>query len=70
MDFWFYKNFSETNAYKTWQAGLSHIVNSIDPKFFNYELGKPVGFIGFISPFYYLGDAAFVDTGKNIHNRF
>ena len=70
MDFWFYKNFSETNAYKTWQAGLSHIVSSIDPKFFNYELGKPVGFVGFISPFYYLGDAAFVDPGKNIHNRF
>jgi hypothetical protein len=70
MDFWFYKNFSETDAYKTWQAGLSHIVSSIDPKFFNYELGKPVGFVGFISPFYYLGDAAFVDPGKNIHNRF
>jgi hypothetical protein len=29
-----------------------------------------VGFVGFISPFYYLGEANFVDLGKNVHLRF
>jgi hypothetical protein len=33
-------------------------------------MGKPVGFVSFISPFYYLGDASFVDPGTNTHFRF
>lgn len=70
MDFWFYQNFQETRAYKVWQAGLSHLVAKIDPKFFNQEMGRPVGFVGFISPFYYLGDAAFKDSGINTHLKF
>ena len=70
MDHWFYTNFKGTDQYRKWQAGLQLLVDNIDPKFFNYELGKPVGFVGFLSPFYYLGDANFVDSGINIHNRF
>jgi hypothetical protein len=70
MDFWFYKNFKETQQFKIWRAGLDHLINSIDPKYFNYEMNQPVGFVGFLSPFYYLGEASFVDTGKNIHNKF
>lgn len=67
MDHWFYVNFTETHAYRVWKAGLEYLVDNIDPKFFNFEMGRPVGFIGFISPFYYLGDADFVDSGKNVH---
>jgi len=59
MDFWFYRNFKETPQHKVWRAGLRLLVNSIDKKFFNYEQGKPVGFNGFLSPFYCLGRAAF-----------
>jgi hypothetical protein len=70
MDHWFYTNFKETHAWNVWQAGLKHLVDNIDPKYFNNELGRPVGFVSFISPFYYLGDAAYQDTGINNHLKF
>lgn len=70
MDYWFYTNFKETHAYRAWQAGLEFLVDSIDRKYFNYEMNRPVGFVGFISPFYYLGDAAFTDTNSNTHFKF
>lgn len=70
MDFWFYTNFKETHAYQVWEAGLKLLVDTIDPKFFNNERGRPVGFVGFLSPFYYLGPAAYVDTGINNHFKF
>ena len=70
MDHWFYTNFQDTHAYRVWKAGLNHLVDNIDAKYFNYELGRPVGLVGFISPFYYLGDASFQDTGINTHFKF
>jgi len=70
MDHWFYLNFQETHAFKVWQAGLKHLVNSINSKYFNYEMGRPVGLIGFISPFYYLGEAKFQDPGTNLHHQW
>jgi len=33
-------------------------------------MGNPVGFVAFISPFYYLGEANFEDPGTNLHFRF
>jgi hypothetical protein len=70
MDHWFYTNMQETHAYRVWQAGLNYLTTNIDNKYFNKEMGRPVGFVGFISPFYYLGDADFVDPGTNVHFRF
>jgi hypothetical protein len=70
MDYWFYVNFKNTHAYRVWQSGLRYLTDNIDPKFFNNEMGRPVGLVGFISPFYYLGEADFVDSGKNIHHKF
>ena len=70
MDYWFYTNFQGTHVWNVWQAGLKHLVDNIDPKYFNNEMGRPVGFVGFISPFYYLGDAAYQDTGINNHSKF
>lgn len=70
MDFWFFKNFTETTAYKNWQAGLQLITNNIDKKYFNLEQGREVGFVGFISPFYYLGEADYESTGINEFNKF
>lgn len=70
MDHWFYMNFQNTHAYRVWQSGLKYLTDNIDPKFFNNEMGRPVGLVGFISPFYYLGEADFVDSGKNIHFKF
>lgn len=70
MDHWFYTNFQETHAYRTWKAGLGFLTSNIDPKYFNNEMGRPVGFVSFISPFYYLGDAHFEDPGTNLHFKF
>ena len=70
MDYWFYTNFQETHQYLVWKAGLQYLVDSIDKKYFNYEMGKPVGFVGFLSPFYYLGEADFESHGRNDFNRF
>lgn len=70
MDHWFYVNCQETEFFKTWQAGLSYLVHNIDPKFLNFEMAKPVGLIGFVSPFYFLGSTDFVDNGKNIWHKW
>ena len=70
MDYWFYTNFRDTVQYQRWQAGLEHLVKTIDNKFFNKEMGKPVGFVGFLSPFYYLGEADYQSTGANDFFRF
>lgn len=70
MDHWFYVNFRDTHAYRTWQAGLDYLIKNIDDRYFNHEMGQPVGLIGFISPFYYLGEADFVDSGKNVHYKW
>jgi hypothetical protein len=70
MDHWFYTNFQDTHAYRVWQSGLKYLTDSIDAKYFNHEMGRPVGFVGFISPFYYLGEADFEDPGTNLHFKF
>jgi len=70
MDYWFYKNFQDTHIYRVWQAGLELLVNSIDAKYFNTEMGRPVGFVGFISPFYELGPAHYVNSNVNCFNKF
>lgn len=70
MDYWFYTNFQDTSVYRTWQAGLKLLTDQIDTKYFNNEIGRPVGLVGFLSPFYYLGDAFFQDPGTNIHHKF
>ena len=70
MDYWFYTNFQDTDVYNTWQAGLKLLTDKIDPKFFNREIGRPVGLVGFLSPFFEIGYANFVDSGRNIHHKF
>ena len=55
MDHWFYENFKDHKLYRSWQAGIGFVERNIDPKFFNREFGKAVGFVGFLSPFYKLG---------------
>lgn len=70
MDHWFYTNFRDTVQHQRWQSGLKLLVDKIDSKYFNYEMQKPVGFVGFLSPFYYLGDAVFKDSGINTHFKF
>lgn len=63
MGYWFYKNFKDVQFYKTWQAGIDHMVNKIDSKYFTYEGDRPVGFVGFMDQFYDLGPADFIQQG-------
>jgi hypothetical protein len=75
MDFWFYENFKDHKLYQSWQAGINFVEGQIDPKYFNKQFGRVVSFVGFLSPFYYLGDAV-VDTNAKqtfavqVHDRF
>jgi len=56
MDHWFYEKFQDHKLYRSWQAGLEFVGNNIDRKYFNWEVNRAVGFVGFLSPFYYIGD--------------
>jgi len=55
MDHWFYTNLTGTNLYSAWESGLNFLLHKIDPKYFTYELGKPVGLNINCSTLYYLG---------------
>ena len=57
MDCWFHVNFKDTNLYRAWEAGLEFLTNKINKKYFEHELGKPVGLERNVSLFYYLGPA-------------
>lgn len=70
MDYFFHKNFRETHAYRVWQAGIDHIKTHIDSKYFNMEHGHPAGFVGFLSPFYYVGEADYKESGVNVYTHF
>ena len=70
MDAWFYNNFQENNFYKAWQAGLQYLEHNIDRKYFRFDGVKATGFQSFISPFYYIGDASYIDSGNNQHFKF
>jgi len=57
MDEWFYQQFQDHKLYRSWMAGINFVETQIDPKFFNREFGRAVGFIGFLTPFYSIGPA-------------
>jgi hypothetical protein len=67
MDFWFYSNFKGHKLYNSWIAGINFVERNIDKKYFNIEFGRAVGFVGFLSPFYYIGDAI---TSNDLRTRF
>ena len=69
MDTWFYVNCQQTDYYNVWKAGLEYLVSHIDKKFFNYELGKPVGLIGFLSEFYKIGEATGLNNTGSVVSR-
>jgi hypothetical protein len=75
MDHWFYKNFKYHSIYKTWRAGIDYVDGKIDKKYFNKEFDINTGFVGFLSPFYYVGDIEagvqqHLTISKNIYDRF
>ena len=75
MDHWFYSNFKDHKLYQSWKAGIDFVERSIDHKYFNKEFSRNVGFVGFLSPFYYVGDvevgsAHHLKISQTIHDRF
>lgn len=70
MDYWFFENFKNTRAYDIWNSALTQIIGQIDDKYFNIASNKKVGFVGFLSPFYYLGESTYIDSGKNAWSKF
>lgn len=64
MDHWFYENFNDHKLYRSWKAGLDFVECNIDPKFFNREFRQAVGFVGFLSPFYYIGDTIVTSSNR------
>jgi hypothetical protein len=67
MDYWFYENFKDHKLYSSWLAGIDFVERNVDKKFFNKKFNQPVGFVGFLSPFYNLGP---VDPGIKTPNKF
>jgi len=70
MDHWFRANFYETESFRVQEAGIKFLVDKIDDKWFNHRQGEPIGLVGFLSPFYCLGDADYISTGINDFSKF
>jgi hypothetical protein len=64
IDHWFYSQFQDHPLYQSWKAGIGFVENSIDKKYFNWELDRAVGFVGFLTPFYLIGPAEYHNTNK------
>jgi hypothetical protein len=65
MDYWFYENFKDHKLYSSWKAGIGFVERNIDSKYFNKEFSRKTGFVGFLSPFYYIGDVT-ANTNQTI----
>jgi hypothetical protein len=75
MDQWFYKNFANHQLYQIWQAGIKFAETHIDDKYFNKEFNRKIGFVGFLSPFYYVGEVEssvteYLKITSNVYDRF
>ena len=69
MDTWFHVNFKDTKLYRAWDAGLQFLLDKIDPKYFEYELGRPTGLTLSFSPMYYLGPSTTANKTMPFTNR-
>jgi hypothetical protein len=64
MDYWFYSQFQDHKLYQSWRAGIDFVERSVDKKYFNWELGRAVGFVGFLTPFYHIGPTNYYNPNK------
>lgn len=55
MDHWFHVNMKDTKIYSAWESGLKFLIDKINPEYFQYQFGKPVGLRWNNSVFYHLG---------------
>jgi hypothetical protein len=56
MDHWFHVNMKGTKFYDVWESGVKYLTDNVDPKYFQYQAGRPDGIHICKSKMYYLGD--------------
>jgi len=55
-DAWITRSLSGIRFYQSWEHGLKNIFSSVDPKYFRRLNNEIIGFNGFISPMYHVGN--------------
>jgi len=56
LDWWFTRGWAGTREHDIWQAGIQHVVSSLDPKYLaRNENGTVCGTVPFTSPYYHIG---------------
>lgn len=55
LDKWLHQRF-EGRVTQSWQWQINNIVSGIDPKYIKYKNNRADGFVGFVSPFYKIGN--------------
>jgi hypothetical protein len=49
-DYWFFRNFYATPAFRNWQEGIEHVQKTVDHKYLTYNIdGQFDGFVGMIN---------------------
>lgn len=56
MDYWFHKNFKESDLYDVWQNGIKYLLNYLDPKYVGKILDDPADIQLFESVYYCFAD--------------
>jgi len=57
MDNWFFKNFTGTDLYRVWEAGIDYLSTSLASRYFRYYQGTIADIKQYQTPFYYIGDS-------------
>lgn len=68
MDHWFHVNMKGTTIYSAWESGLQFLIDKINPEYFQYQFGKPVGLRWNNSVFYHLGASSIPATTVKFTN--
>ena len=56
LDYWFIHGWQGTREHAIWQAGIQHVISSLDPKYLAKDKnGTITGTVPFISPYYHIG---------------
>jgi len=56
LDYWFIRGWEGTREHAIWQAGIQHVISSLDPKYLAKDKNGTVsGTVPFISPYYHIG---------------
>jgi hypothetical protein len=70
MDYWFFRDFRNSELYHGWKNGVDYFVNQVDRKYLDSESGKILGPKPMYCPyFYYLGESSQINNTLAFENR-